>query len=415
MAPSPGAQMSVAYTIQELLRLVGFTAELLYRPQEMQVNASSATTRTAKQHSKAAGSRSRLLQQRWEMLPENVVTTIRPLLDSKYTIHHTNRAAVDKDADRVACIAHSTSHVSWLRAWVVELANALPETPAGSLFKVCTSAIKESPVDLVLFMLPQIVYQYCMGQSNDVKKEDSELIVVKDDDDDVSMGDANVGAGQATGAAESAAKNIAVSEILAVLSSGAGDCQMGADEQRRCKATTLELLDAFSSHLRTRQEARTANKRSSRRDSKISNTTREEKALLDITTSIPTQLIAQAAQACGQYERAVMYAELAQREGPAGKCNTLFGNIDDDGMAELQEIYFEMEDVDGVSGTALCRKRADPQLTIRRYEIEGNWSHALIGHESLLRQDPENTQSQIGWIECLQNMGQWEGAWTASK
>ncbi|KAJ2077183.1 hypothetical protein H4R24_005284 [Coemansia sp. RSA 988] len=415
MAPSPGAQMSVAYTIQELLRLVGFTMELLNRTQDMQTDVSLATPRVARQNTKATGSRNRLLQQRWELLPENVVMTIRPLLDSKYTIHHSNRGVVDKDAGRVACIAHTTSHASWLRAWAVELANALPETPAGSLLRACTSAIKESPIDLVSFMLPQIVYQYCMGESNATKKEESELIVVKDDDDDVLMDGGDAIAAQATKVTNSAIRNIVVSEILAVLSSSTDDCQMEVDDQRRCKATMLELLDACSSHLRARQDARTANKRSSRRDSKISNATREEKALLDITTSIPMRLIAQSAQACGQYERAIMYAELALREGAAGKCNTLFGNVDDDGMAEIQELYFGMDDVDGVSGAALCRRRTDPQLTIRRYEIEGNWSHALIGRESLLRQNPESKESQIGWIECLQNMGQWEGAWTASR
>ncbi|KAJ1893462.1 hypothetical protein LPJ71_007199, partial [Coemansia sp. S17] len=74
-----------------------------------------------------------------------------------------------------------------------------------------------------------------------------------------------------------------------------------------------------------------------------------------------------------------------------------------------------MGDADGVAGAASCRKHMDLNLSVRKYEIEGNWSHALIGHESLLRSQPDSEEYQRGWISCLQKMGQWEGAWAASK
>ncbi|KAJ2347201.1 hypothetical protein GGH91_001926, partial [Coemansia sp. RSA 2671] len=204
-------------------------------------------------------------------------------------------------------------------------------------------------------------------------------------------------------------------EIRVVLSSDADRVLMPADQWRMCKETALDLLDSLSNHLRERQESRTNNKRAVRPDSKVANATSEEQAISSLVSSVPSQLVAQAAVSCSQYERALLHTELSLREGTAGTFSTLFGNVDDAAVAAVMELYFSMGDADGVAGAASCRKHMDLNLSVRKYEIEGNWSHALIGHESLLRSQPESEECQRGWISCLQRMGQWEGAWAASK
>ncbi|KAJ2643531.1 hypothetical protein GGF44_001125 [Coemansia sp. RSA 1694] len=190
---------------------------------------------------------------------------------------------------------------------------------------------------------------------------------------------------------------------------------MPADQWRLCKESALDLLDGLSNHLRDQQENRTKNKRGVRKDAQVANATAAEQAILSLVDSVPSQLVAQAAVSCSQYERAILHTELAIRSGSAGSFPTLFGHVDDAAVSAIMELYFSMGDADGVAGAASCRKNIDLQLSIRKYEIEGNWSHALIGHEALIRSQPESEDYQRGWIGCLQKMGQWEGSWAASK
>ncbi|KAJ2774200.1 hypothetical protein IWQ56_000677, partial [Coemansia nantahalensis] len=426
MAPSPSAQMCTAYAIQELLRLAGFARSLLDDASSGPDHGDGAgcpplgSRSGGRKRSDASrpgkdSARSARLRQRWEMLPPNVVEVIRPLLESKYTIHHASRPAPEVRAAREPCVRSATSYAGWLRAWVVELVGALSDDPAGRLFKACLSAIKEGAVDFVRFVLPHLAHQYCL-QRRCPDRAQAGPILVKDDDasgDDIAMSDGE--GGKAADEAAAARPDVVVSELLAVLSCSAGDAPIPEDQLRLCKVAALELLDGCSNHVRAQQAARTAGKRSSRSDAKTKVATPAEKALLDVVEAMPLQTVAQAAAACGQYERAILCTELGLREGAFGRHPTLFGNVDDASIAAVQELYFGMGDPDGVAGAALCRKQADHRLAIRRHEIEGNWSHALIGHESLLRLDPESEAAQIGWIECLQNMGQWEGAWAAAQ
>ncbi|KAJ2060643.1 hypothetical protein GGI17_003611 [Coemansia sp. S146] len=416
-APSPGVQMCAAYTIQELLRHVGFTKDLLYAGAEDIDAAPMATAR--------AGRRRRDVQKRpqltaheqwlcamWNAMPSDVVEVIKPLLDTKYAIQQSNRPTADAQQPRTPCVWRSANHMAWLRMLVVELTNALPSIPAYSVFKLCSSVVKEGSVEMLLFLLPQVAYQYCMLAAKDSRNTANVIVVNDDDDDDVSIED--------TGTRDHASlKDVAASilgeEIRVVFSSDADRVLMPADQWRMCKETALDLLDSFSNHLREKQENRTSNKRGVRSDAKVANATSEEQAISSLVDSVSSQLVAQAAVSCSQYERAMLHTELALRVSSAGSFPTLFGNVDDAVVAAVMELYFSMGDADGVAGAASCRKHMDLNLSVRKYEIEGNWSHALIGHESLLRSQPDSEECQRGWISCLQKMGQWEGAWAASK
>ncbi|KAI9501954.1 hypothetical protein BX070DRAFT_227651 [Coemansia spiralis] len=414
-APSPGVQICAAYGIQELLRLVGFTKTLLYGNSDDK-NATDGTATTSKRKKRDSAKRSRdstqsqWLQQRWDMFPPSITEAIKPLLDSKYTIQPSSRFSADNQLQRVPCILCSTCHLSWLCAWVVDMANALPPSPASNIFKVCISAMKESSADMLLFFLPQIAYKYCLYKYDAGDKTEVAAIEVKDDDDSDEATCDNK-----SRADDSSRTNILAEEIQAVLSFEVDAMRMPADQWRLCKETTLDLLDTFSAYVREQQKIRISGKRGARKDSKVANTTDEESALLLLTSSVPHTMIAAAAASCHQYERALLHIEMSLRNGAFGKYPTIFGNINDATMASIQELYFSMEDADGVAGSASCRKQIDHRMLIRKYEIEGNWSHALIGHESLLRSQPDNEEFQKGWISCLQNMGQWESAWAASK
>ncbi|KAJ2552151.1 hypothetical protein EV175_003424, partial [Coemansia sp. RSA 1933] len=419
-APSPSVQACAAYGIQELLKLVGFTKATLYsqlhdRSATPLASAATNNSRRRKREplKRPRDSKSQGLQQRWELLPQNIVQIILPLLDSKYTIQSTSRSGTVNSADRVPCIARSGSHLSWLRAWVVEMTNALPPSPASSIFKACTSIMKESSADMLLFFLPQAAYQYCIHKQGTSTEADIETIEIKDDDTSDSEKDGK--SPMSIGSALNGQTHVLSSELQAVLSSDAKTVRMPADQWRLCKEAALDLLDSFSAYVRTQQSNRVSGKRGTRKDSKLAHATDEESAILSLTSSVSHATVANAAASCHQYERALQHMELSLRENAFGKHPTLFGNIDDATMASIQELYFGMDDADGVVGAASCRKQVDHGMLIRKYEVEGNWSHALIGHESLLQSQPDNEEFQRGWVTCLQNMGQWESAWAASK
>ncbi|KAJ2607162.1 hypothetical protein EV177_005673 [Coemansia sp. RSA 1804] len=421
-APSPSVQACAAYGIQELLKLVGFTRATLYGDPDDKSAAQNINTAHNKRKRRDTSSRrprdgrSQSLQQRWDLLPQNIVQVILPLLDSKYSIQTTGRSSSAIKTAREPCITRATCHLSWLRAWVVEMASALPPDATGSIFKACTSIMKESSVDMLLFFLPQTAYHYCIhmkGVSGDLTAE-IETIEIKDDGTDIGKEDTRRSTGEAS---SSKSMNVLTDELKAVLSLDAKSVRMPADQWRLCKEATLDLLDSFSAYLRAQQNNRVSGKRSSRKDSKLTHATEEELAILSITNTVSHSVVASAAASCHQYERALQHLELSLRDDTSslGKHPTLFGNIDDATMATIQELYFGMDDADGVVGAASCRKQVDHRMLIRKYEVEGNWSHALIGHESLLQSQPDNEEFRRGWVSCLQNMGQWESAWAASK
>ncbi|KAJ2487857.1 hypothetical protein EV174_000288 [Coemansia sp. RSA 2320] len=421
-APSPGVQTCAAYTIQELMRHIGFTSDLLCADRGDKRGASLASVpATGKPNRRDAVKRPQLsareqtLCAMWGALPPDVVEIIKPLLDTKYAIQQSGRPAVGAKHPRVPCVLRAASHVVWLRLIVVELINALPSKSMYSVFKLCTSAMKEGSVDMLMFLLPQVAYQHCLLAASKGHGFTKPILIDDEDDDD----DSDTGNGRAgsEGGSKLLDENTSIigEEIKAIFSSSSDSITMAADQWRLCKEAALDLLDSLSNHLREQQASRINNKRGARKDAKLANTTPEEQAVLSLMESVPSGLIAQAAASCLQYERALLHTEVSLREGQFGKHPTLFGNVDDAAVAAIQELYFSMGDADGVAGAASCRKQTDLKLSIRKYEIEGNWSHALIGHESLLRSQPENEEYQRGWISCLQKMGQWEGAWAASK
>ncbi|KAJ2395689.1 hypothetical protein GGI05_001468, partial [Coemansia sp. RSA 2603] len=271
MAPTPSAQLCAAYSIQELLRLAGFTSQLLGQHSDTgdsdslhsKAHAARGTRTGASRRpaARSANARDENLRQRWSMFPPAIRDVLVPLLDSKYTIQSSGRRKSQTDARRRrACILWSTTHIAWLRAWIVELVAALPESsPVASMLKACTSAIKESSTDMLLYLLPQIAYQYCLHIDSD-KRGDKAIVI--DDDDDNSNGSNMM---EVDDHDDPALRHIALSEIQAVFGYGNDKViSMPADQWRLCKEVCLDLLDSFSNHIRTRQAARVAGKRNAR-------------------------------------------------------------------------------------------------------------------------------------------------------
>ncbi|ORX70588.1 hypothetical protein DL89DRAFT_136311 [Linderina pennispora] len=425
LAPSSGIQSYAAYAIQELLRKVEFTNDVLFRqPRATQPSHSPQSLgnkrKTRGSKSQRSGTKAQdhakidKIRQRWELLPPHVVEIIMPLLDSKYTSQSSSRlpSAADLQHAQTLCIVRTSSQVSWLRSWVIELIGQLGDSPVASLFKACTSAIKEGSTDMLLFLLPQLIYQHCLLSLQDSTKPNSPEEVITVGSDDPASEDVDMESGSS--ATWPRTLGLISKEIQAVLSCDAEVVRMPAEQWRLCKEAALDLLDSLNRFLRTQQSARAASKRPTRKSIKDVPLPPDEQTLAALVASIPHSLIAAAASACRQYERAIQHTELSLREGTFGKYPTLFRNTDDSAVAAIQELYFNMGDADGVTGAAACRKQTDHKSAILKYEIEGDWSHALIGHESLLRSQPDNTEFQMAWIRCLQSMGQWEGAWAAS-
>ena len=97
-ARSPHAQASAAFVIQELLKLLEFSTVLQDDDSKTSNTSERKRGKKAKRRTQQSGWHMHL-QQRWELLPSNVVTMITPLLSSKYAIRMPTRITnSEKDA-----------------------------------------------------------------------------------------------------------------------------------------------------------------------------------------------------------------------------------------------------------------------------------------------------------------------------
>ncbi|KAJ2881773.1 hypothetical protein IWW38_005749, partial [Coemansia aciculifera] len=114
---------------------------------------------------------------------------------------------------------------------------------------LCSSAVKEGSVEMLLFLLPQVAYHYCLLPT---KSDDEISVIVLDDDEN---DDDNK-----EGTYVKSDSGVLGEEIRVVFSNDVGRVQMPADQWRLCKESALDLLDGLSNHLRSRQDSRTKDK-----------------------------------------------------------------------------------------------------------------------------------------------------------
>ena len=203
-------------------------------------------------------------------------------------------------------------------------------------------------------------------------------------------------------------------------------------QHREIIQIVFKLLDHFNGTLYQRKKERVINTRSNRRN--VANSIPPfDRALKELVESIPHITLGEAAFNCEQYTRSLKHYEMHIRETTSGtpwfyqskqttsETETMTSpssNSDNDierVLACIQRIYSLMDEPDEVAGCAARRTVPDLELDILWWESQGNWTQAQIGYETLLRSDLDSETARLGWVRCLQRMGQLGAAWSSAK
>ncbi|KAJ1678636.1 hypothetical protein EV182_003647, partial [Spiromyces aspiralis] len=426
-ARSPNAQANAAYAIQELLKLLEFPQALCVIARGSQRDERLAQTKdsgTATKRGRKHRSQSpwhKHLQERWELLPQNIVTLVTPLLTSKYAIRaQPSRATPQVAEDAPARITQCSTCSEWVATWLLDLVALIEDGQVRALFETCTSVIKGNINGIPQYLLPVVINHLLWADSQGKSDRFARLIR---------------------------------RETMAVLSVDRGSFDVGGgvsqhplpSQRKECIQIVFKLLDHIEGVIHRHKQQRATQSRAARRGNQSVVVPPFDLALSDFLGSIPHLALGDAAFRCDQYTRSLKHYEMHIRQnspeaalwffnskrpatGPAAAstARAAYGsssNQKEDGcgsdiesvVARIQRIYAAMDEADGVAGCAARRAESDLELDILWWESQGNWTQAQIGYEALLQSNPESSKARLGWIQCLQRMGQLGAAWTTAK
>ncbi|KAF7789400.1 hypothetical protein EIP86_000344 [Pleurotus ostreatoroseus] len=151
-------QRHLAYALQELLKICGFT-EALVTP------ASGRSSVSLK------------ARNRWRMLPKNVIETVTPLLKSSYKLHAKDPTPVEKP------LYHSqTTYREWVQTWTAHLILKASGPRARQIFGVFPLVVRNMDVSVARHLLPHLVLNILIGGTSSVVADiRAELLAVLED------------------------------------------------------------------------------------------------------------------------------------------------------------------------------------------------------------------------------------------
>ncbi|KAJ1920946.1 hypothetical protein H4219_000999 [Mycoemilia scoparia] len=407
-ARSPHAQASAAFVIQELLKLLGFSQALAQETENDKSETAKKGRKKSKRHTQESEMEAQL-RIRWETMPSNIVTMIKPLLSSKYAIRSTNRSSNnnggDDNTDRVPNVLEFSSCNEWASTWLLRLISLVEDEAVKSILNICTSVIRGSIDSITMYLLPLVIVHLVDIGAKSRNSKFSDVIR---------------------------------EELLAVLKAKRdSNSKMPFNQHNECNKAVFKLIDYFEGILQKRKNERSAANRSSRSKQTANTLPAFDRSLKDLLDSIPHLTIADAAYTCEQYTRSLKHYEIHIRDSATGipwyfKVNRLatsnqgvdFADEDTNKLkindiekvlGRIQHIYTSMNEVDGISGCAARRSVADLELDILWWESQGNWTQAQVGYEALLRLSPNSETARLGWTRCLLRMGKLGAAWSTSR
>lgn len=358
-------QNGLAYAIQELLKVAGFTSAMLN-------TGSSARPVSIK------------TRQRLADLPQDVIDTITPLLDSRYG------AQVGRPSVRETPIyMHSRSYSDWLQSWTSRLitktversesaaaATALAAGAGGAvksgagvastIFGVFRVAIRSHDVGIARHLLPHLVlHSIISGDSMD--------------------------------------REAIVDEIQTVLRD---QVESQTDYEAERKLLTAQTLFTIMDHIgvwmrRKRQDLA----RTSHRPRVFQGGEDVLAGVESIMRRISQELLAQASLQCKAYSRALLNFELRVRAMRSeGK-----GDHDLQGYYEnMHRIYAHLDEPDGMEGISTRVISPSLEHQIREHESTGRWTSAQSCWEVELQQRPDDPDLHLGLLRCLRNLGHYD-------
>lgn len=329
-------QAGLAYAIQELLKFCQFTPALL--------DASAPHIVPDK------------LRRRWAALPEGILPTLLPLLNSRYVVQ-----SPEPRARSMPLYVHSTSYRDWIQAWVLLLIRAARPGDAAALFSLFESVVRDHDVGIAQALLPHLVLHVLINGSAEQRR-------------------------------------MILEELRAVLADQAQPALGYEPERRRMTAQTLFVVLDHIGHWmrRMRLVPPRAVKRSRLRDALV-----DVQALMD---ELSPDLLAQASLQCDAYARALLHFEYRIRAAARTQRPEELQPY----YETMHEIYASLDDPDGMEGISTCVLEPSLEHQIREHESTGRWTDAQSCWEVELQRRPDDVRLHMGLLRCLRNLGHYD-------
>lgn len=338
-------QAALAYAIQELLKLSGFTSALLAQ------NGSYTSNRGA--------TVSLRVRQRWAKLPTAMLDIIAPLLESKYSVHLGDMSDREKPI-----YLYSSSYKDWMQHWTNQLIINVTGDHAKAMFGIFRSVIRDHDLSIAQYILPHLVLNILVLGTEEQGQE------VRD-------------------------------ELVAVLKDQVNPSTCFEPERRLLSAQVIfGLFDHVSVWTRTRTQRR--QKQSRRLQGETDAAVARVGSLM---STISQELMAIASLKCRAYARSLLNFEQRIRTlRDQGK-----GDDDlQEHYENMHLIYANLDEPDGMEGISTRVVSPSLEHQIREHESTGRWTSAQSCWEVKIQEKPDDLDLHLGLLRCLRNLGHYD-------
>ncbi|KXS98458.1 hypothetical protein AC578_8070 [Pseudocercospora eumusae] len=355
------AQGFVAYTMQELLGFCNFTEITALRPRSSQMLGPV---------------------NRWNEMPEQVRTTLTPLLTSKYRV---SSGSTPSAPDRAyPSFSADDSHGHWLRFITFDLMFKGKGDNAKAIFELLARIIRGNDLGIARFVFPYAALNVIIGGTETEFKQ-------------------------------------LVDEFMSVLESSPSSSSQQETIQL-CSESVFAVLDYMSTWLREKRKELSETRSVAYKTGHSPNEFDEARDMGQIETverflaSIPAAIIADQAMDCRSYARALFHWEQHIRKersrfiptGQSPLIPTAKQTEKEELMYErLQDIYGHIDEPDGLEGIAAHLPLVTEEQQTINHAKAGRWTAAQAWYELQLAENPTRTDLQHDLLRCLQETGQY--------
>ncbi|KAG9317708.1 hypothetical protein JVU11DRAFT_1921 [Chiua virens] len=344
-------QGHLSYSIQELLRLCGFTPALVAQKNTIPVPVK--------------------VRKRWSSLPKQILETITPMLEGRFqNVEHPSVPP------QLPIYPRQNTYREWLQLWTTYLITRASGETAQRIFKVLRPALKSKDVGVAHHLLPHLILNILLsGEEMDVQDIREELLAVLEDQVDEHS-------------PSSSDKKFLSAQVV---------------------FTLLDHVNKYVRILRQDISSKKAESNNKRSRANLAGAHSEDQLIRidSILCSINYDLMAKASLQCKAYARAMMNFErqivaLRERETPAStkELTPLY--------ERLHEIYAHLDEPDGMEGISMLILSPSLEHKIRQHESTGQWTSAQSCWEVRLQQAPDNLEFHLGLLRCLRNLGHYD-------
>ncbi|CCO31653.1 ataxia telangiectasia and Rad3 related [Rhizoctonia solani AG-1 IB] len=341
-------QRHLAYAIQELLKQCGFTNSLV------KTGSQSVPTK---------------IRTRWKNLSPEVIETVGPLLEGRFTIQ-----SKPPIIPQFPIYSHSPTYREWIQTWTAYLISCVKNVNAAKIFEVFRPTIRNQDVRVAKQILPHLI------------------IAISQSEEDFSH---------------------ITQELVTVLRDQIDSADSVSTPRKTLSAQTVfDLMDQLNRWIRNKnQEA--VRKRSELRRGRhnvkdlaghpaVATLEYQRAKVESLLSTIDNELLSNAAFRCRAFARSLMSFEkeiVAKREQQKTEqeLQPLY--------ERLHEIYANLDEPDGMEGVSKLVISPSLEQQIRGHEMTGRWTSAQSCWEIQLQQEPNNLEPHIGLLRCLRNLG----------